>query len=98
MTAATTHPFALDAREAKLAEALSIGIDVAYISSFVDRFYARIRSDDAPCNRPHLEYSECRTAHYTKRNASLSVQRRSRVKCIAVVSPSPVGLAIVNEV
>ena len=46
MTAATTHPFALDARKAKLAEALSIGIDVAYISSFVDRFYARIRSDD----------------------------------------------------
>lgn len=46
MTAATTHPFALDARKAKLAEALSMGIDAAYISSFVDRFYDRIRSDD----------------------------------------------------
>ena len=46
MTAATTHPFALDARKAKLADALSIGIDAAYISSFVDRFYARVRDDD----------------------------------------------------
>lgn len=46
MTVANTHPFALDARKAKQAEALSIGIDAAYISSFVDRFYARIRDDD----------------------------------------------------
>ena len=46
MTAARTHSFALDARKAKLAEALSIGIDAAYISSFVDRFYERVRGDD----------------------------------------------------
>lgn len=46
MTAANTHPFALDARKAKLAEALSIGIDAAYISSFVDRFYERVRGDE----------------------------------------------------
>ena len=46
MTTANTHPFALDARKAKLLEALSIGIDAAYISSFVDRFYARIREDE----------------------------------------------------
>ena len=31
MTAATTHPFALDARKAKLAEALSIGIVEAVV-------------------------------------------------------------------
>lgn len=46
MTAANTHPFAQEARKAKLAEALSIGIDAAYIASFVDRFYARVRDDD----------------------------------------------------
>lgn len=46
MNAANTHPFALDARKAKLAEALSMGIDAAYISSFVDRFYDRVRDDD----------------------------------------------------
>ncbi len=36
--------------------------------------------------------------HQTKRKASLSAQRRSRVKLTAVVSPSPVGEAIVNDV
>lgn len=46
MTSAKPHPFALDARNAKLAAALSIGIDAAYISSFVDRFYARVRDDE----------------------------------------------------
>ena len=31
---------------AKLSEALSMGIDADYISSFVDRFYARVREDE----------------------------------------------------
>lgn len=44
--AANAHQFALDARKAKLSEALSIGIDADYISSFVDRFYARVRDDE----------------------------------------------------
>ncbi|MCF2515813.1 group III truncated hemoglobin [Sphingomonas sp. G124] len=38
--------FALDARQAKRAEAISIGIDANYISSFVERFYARVRGDE----------------------------------------------------
>ena len=41
--------------------------------------------------------SEVETA-YTKRNASFIVQRRSRVNDSAVVMPSPVGEAMVNEV
>jgi hypothetical protein len=32
------------------------------------------------------------------RKLSTSVHRRSRVKCVALVSPSPVGEAIVNDV
>ena len=35
---------------------------------------------------------------YTMRKASTSVQRRSRVKVNALVSPSPVGLAMEKEV
>lgn len=48
MTARPNHSrsFALDAREAKRAEAISIGVDADYISSFVERFYARIRDDE----------------------------------------------------
>ncbi len=46
MTADSPRRFAMDARQAKLDEALSIGIDAAYISSFVDRFYARVRDDE----------------------------------------------------
>ena len=38
--------FALRAREAKLAEALAIGVDVDYIAAFVELFYARIRKDE----------------------------------------------------
>lgn len=38
--------FAQRAREAKRAEAISIGIDEGYIALFVDRFYAAIRADD----------------------------------------------------
>lgn len=38
--------FALEARRAKLSEALSIGVDATYISSFVDRFYDRVREDE----------------------------------------------------
>ena len=34
------------AREAKRAEAMSIGIDDGYIALFVERFYATIRGDD----------------------------------------------------
>lgn len=40
------HPHALAARERKRADAAAAGIDAAYIEAFVDRFYARIRSDD----------------------------------------------------
>jgi hemoglobin len=46
MNADTPRRFALEARQAKRAEALSIGIDADYIGSFVERFYARIREDD----------------------------------------------------
>jgi hemoglobin len=48
MTVSPNHSrsFALDAREAKRAKAMSIGIDAAYISSFVERFYAHIRDDE----------------------------------------------------
>jgi len=35
---------------------------------------------------------------YTMRNASTSVQRRTRLKSLAEVTPSPVGLAMLNEV
>jgi len=34
---------------------------------------------------------------YTMRKASFNVQRRSRLKLTGLVSPSPVGLAMVNE-
>lgn len=46
MTATASRRFALEARQAKLSEALSMGIDAAYIASFVDRFYSRVREDD----------------------------------------------------
>jgi len=46
MTANSPRRFALEARQAKLSEALSIGVDAAYISSYVDRFYARVREDE----------------------------------------------------
>ncbi len=46
MNADSSRRFALDARQAKLSDALSIGIDAAYISSFVDRFYERVREDE----------------------------------------------------
>ena len=46
MTAANAQQFALNARKAKLSEALSIGIDAEYISSLVDQFYARVREDE----------------------------------------------------
>lgn len=46
MNADSPRRSALEARQAKLDEALSIGIDAAYISSFVDRFYARVRGDE----------------------------------------------------
>ena len=46
MNADSSRRFAMEARQAKLDEALSIGIDAAYISSFVDRFYARVRDDE----------------------------------------------------
>ena len=39
-----------------------------------------------------------RQVAHTKRKCSFSVQRRSRVKLSTVVSPSPVGEAMVNEV
>lgn len=40
------HRFALDARSAKRAAAHAAGIDEAYVSSFVDRFYAAVREDE----------------------------------------------------
>lgn len=40
------HDHVRRAREEKRANAEAIGIDADYISSFVDRFYARIRGDD----------------------------------------------------
>ena len=46
MTVETQRRFALEARQAKLSEALSIGINAAYISSLVDRFYVRVRDDE----------------------------------------------------
>jgi hemoglobin len=46
MNADSPRRFALEAREAKRAEALSIGIDADYIASFVERFYARVREDE----------------------------------------------------
>ena len=46
MIAERSRTFALEARRAKLDEALSIGVDAKYISSFVDRFYDRVRDDD----------------------------------------------------
>ncbi len=58
----------------------------------------RVGDDDAARDRADLEDAERGPAHQTNRNASFSVQRRSRVKCTAVVRPSPVGLAMVNEV
>lgn len=36
--------------------------------------------------------------HHTMRNESTKVQRRSRVKLMGEVMPSPVGLAMVKEV
>ncbi|MFV0645823.1 MAG: hypothetical protein ACK5NN_15240 [Sphingomonadaceae bacterium] len=41
----TPHPHAAAAREQKKAQAEALGVDAAYIASFVDRFYARIRED-----------------------------------------------------
>lgn len=38
--------FVRPAREEKRARAEAIGVDAAYISSFVDRFYANIRKDE----------------------------------------------------
>ncbi len=38
--------YAQKARDAKRAEALSIGIDDSYIALFVERFYAAVRADD----------------------------------------------------
>jgi hemoglobin len=46
MNADTPRRYALEAREAKRTEAHSIGINADYISSFVDRFYDRVRGDD----------------------------------------------------
>ena len=46
MTAENQRRFAMEARQAKFSEALSIGIDEPYISSFVDRFYDRVRDDE----------------------------------------------------
>ena len=45
MNADNSRRFALEARRAKLSEALSIGVDATYISSFVDRFYDRVLDD-----------------------------------------------------
>lgn len=57
MNADNSRRFAVEAREAKRAEALSIGIDAEYIASFVDRFYARVRADDliGPIFAQHVE-------------------------------------------
>lgn len=46
ITSDAPEGFAQKTREAKRAEALSIGIDDSYIAMFVDRFYAAIRADD----------------------------------------------------
>lgn len=37
---------ALEARAAKKAAAVSVGVDEDYIASFVDRFYAKVQTDD----------------------------------------------------
>lgn len=42
----TPGDYAQRAREAKRAEAMSIGIDDSYITLFVDRFYMAIREDE----------------------------------------------------
>ncbi|MCB2067073.1 MAG: group III truncated hemoglobin [Erythrobacter sp.] len=39
-------PFALEAREAKRAEAVAIGVDAAFVDLLVERFYAAIRQDE----------------------------------------------------
>ena len=46
MNANMPRRFALEARAAKRADAIAIGIDSDFIASFVDRFYARVRADD----------------------------------------------------
>lgn len=46
MNADNSRRFALEARRTKLGDALSIGVDASYISSFVDRFYDRVREDE----------------------------------------------------
>jgi hemoglobin len=43
--ASQSRSFAHEAREAKRAQAIAIGVDGRYISSFVDRFYERVRDD-----------------------------------------------------
>lgn len=43
---AHNHPHALAARSQKREAALRIGIDDAYVSAFVERFYARVREDE----------------------------------------------------
>lgn len=40
------HAFALRAREERRAHAQALGVDEAFVSRFVDSFYARIRADD----------------------------------------------------
>jgi hemoglobin len=40
-----TSLFALDAREAKRADAARYGVDAAFVSELVDRFYERVRQD-----------------------------------------------------
>lgn len=45
-TPAEVHAHAAAARARKKAEAEAIGIDDAFVSTFVERFYARIRADE----------------------------------------------------
>ena len=58
----------------------------------------RVGRDHATRDRRDLEHAERGAAgrHQTKRNASLSVQRRSRVKLTRGGQPSPVGRAMVK--
>ena len=57
----------------------------------------RVRHEVAARDGGQLDERQ-RLRHHTIRKYSLSVQRRSRVKLRTVVSPSPVGDAMVNEV
>ncbi|MDZ3830480.1 MAG: group III truncated hemoglobin [Sphingopyxis sp.] len=45
MTTTSTHPHAHAAREKRRTEASAIGIDEAFIATFVDDFYTAIRAD-----------------------------------------------------